>query len=80
MARVTTRNTFFGLKEVLVLSIYRVAITTPSETLKNVISIAGISELLVINLANTVADAKQNSARINRRIPRLIIRECKVKN
>jgi hypothetical protein len=32
------------------------------KNLKKVISIAGISVLFVINLANTVAAAKQNSA------------------
>jgi hypothetical protein len=66
MARATTRDVFLGTKEVFVFSIYNVARITPRITLQNVISMAGISELFVTNLANTVADAKQSSARIKR--------------
>jgi hypothetical protein len=60
---------FCGIKRVLVRHMYNAAITVPSDTLKNVISIAGMSVRLVIYFTNTVAAAKQNSARINSIIP-----------
>ena len=45
----------------------------PKRNRKKVISIAGISELLVINLAKTVADAKHSSASKSIIIPLYII-------
>jgi len=41
----------------------------PNRNLKKVISIAGIVELSVTNLAKTVAEAKQNSASKSSIIP-----------
>lgn len=51
----------------------------PIKNLKKVISMAGISELLVISFAKTVAEAKQNSPAINKNTPFRILKlnECK---
>jgi hypothetical protein len=76
-ARQITRDHRWGIMEIFRERRKNSDMRKPMMNLKNVISMAGIEELFVMNLAKTVAVAKQNSAK-SRKITPLYILDRKI--